>query len=269
MQIVSMKRFACFLLVTMIAWPAAADDSVKSRVAPFRLDDDRGPVAVYDHYRSGKPRLVIAGNGSELLLIRLPDSTEGKGRVLQRIDAEERVTEIEFMRIIDPRDVLVTQLMPHGGGGSVYRVLHQRLIKISDDLPGGEDSKIDIDGDGVPELVWYGYSGHVDDCDANDVYASGIQKWDGRKYVDNGRTYLGGFVVHVGVTERQFKTQKGKHYFLRVYEHAGVRDLRVTIDDTPARRNAEVWLQPDCHELTVHMKGSANAAAYVSVEERP
>jgi hypothetical protein len=262
-----MKRLAWLLLLTISAWTAVAADDVKERVAPFQ-GDRGGPAAVYDRYASGRPRLVVAGDASDLLLIRLPDSAEGQGKVLQRIEVEASVAEIEFMRIIDPRDVLVSEMAPHGGG-SVYRVLREQLVKISDNLPENEDWKIDVDGDGIPELVWYGYSGHVDDCDANDVYASGITKWNGREYVSDGREYLGGFIVHTGITERQFKTQKGKHYFLRVYEHAGVRDLRVTIDDRPVKRGTEVRLRPDCHEMIVRMKGSANAAAYVSVEERP
>src|ERR1051325_2299374 len=184
-----------------LATNAFADDVAK-RLEPFRDPDPERlyPVhaAVLDRYKSGHPRRVVAaiGNSGEgkLMLFRFPDSRGGRPRALDEQTLGSGSGDVEVMPIIHPQDIVVTLSVRHGESAIVEHIAGDRLVKIADDF--GE--AIDLDGDGVPEILSAGYLGQNECGVERDAF---LAHWNGKRFVDDGRRYVDVLGIHGASTD--------------------------------------------------------------------
>src|SRR5207253_9462167 len=112
-HVVEMIRKLLLLLLLFAAVASRADEreQLLKRLHLATVEEPR-QVGVYDRYPSNRPRLVIAATHAdfsegEVLLIRLPDSSRGSGKILDRQDPSAGAYEISFVRLVDPKDVSV------------------------------------------------------------------------------------------------------------------------------------------------------------------
>src|SRR5258708_15801873 len=154
-------RHLVFLLFTITASFVHADER-DALVERLKIDDlTPGRVGVYSRYASGRPRLVVVATNvnfgkGETLLIRLPDADRGKGKVVDRDDLEAGGESVSFLRLVDPKDVVVEHSSKHSIEGKIYRVMGETLVEISNDYADATTTP-DLDCDGIPDIVWRGY----------------------------------------------------------------------------------------------------------------
>jgi len=267
------------LLLVLFAASAMRADERERLVKRLHLAtvEEPGQVGVYDRYPSRRSRLVIVAthtsfSDGEVLLVRLPDSNRGRGKIVDRQTPDSAPYEISFIRLIDPRDVVVECYSKHGGGGAVYRVRGERLEEIYD-ASAGPSNALDLDGDGIPEIISNGYVGHSV-CGVQ--LAGAIARWNGTEYVSDGKHYAATTSAIVGQPSVTYEFHAPEnsfgplpsHYLLHVYRGRGVSSVEVRVDDErviPGRLD----LENDCHTLDVAVRGKAGAVAWVMIEEQP
>lgn len=131
----------------------------------------------------------------------------------------------------------------------------------------------DLDGDGIPEIVWQAYVG-MSPC-AVEV-ESGVLRWDGKGYESDGKRYLLARRAPVGssitdafpIHDSSMRPAPG-HYQLHVHRDPGVSSVRVLIDDKAIPDGKALTLKEGCHAYNLRVTGSPGAVAWVFVEERP
>lgn len=190
------------LLLLLNAFPAAAvspweeQNALLDRIHHL-VGDHLAYAAAYSLYASGRPRVVVAASQlaepleerGVIWLLRFPDSHRGPVKVLQKLDIDMRPVELQIVRLIDRKDVLVTFMAPHSPPGIIYRVAGNRLVRITTDdynVYWGFLA-VDIDHDGVPELI---STGCCDRTPCGIGIFVGVLKYDGRKYKSDGRRYI-------------------------------------------------------------------------------
>jgi hypothetical protein len=175
------------------------------------------------------------------------------------------------MRLVDPKDVSVEGYGKDGSAGVVYRVRRERLVEIADTFATPSNTP-DLDGDGIPEIVWVG--GH-DHCGNNTT--GGVLRWNGTEYSNDGRHYAAIFSATVGVEWPPFDflapAQDGSpqpsHYILHVYRDRGVSSFEVKVDDEVITPETRLDLENDCHTLSVTIHGKQGAMAWAMIEQLP
>ena len=285
---------AALLLLTLPAF--AADDAVPRRLVPI-VGDDRLYALTYRTYASGRPRLVVAAvqresvdhdEFGEVLLIRFPDSPDGRPSVLDHLPIDWLPVQIELVRAIEPDDILVTCKAPHTPPGMLYRVAGQRLVKIAELGVYLGFLTPDLDGDGIPEIF---STGCCDGTVCGVGISIGVQKYDGTRYRSDGRNYIEYIPAQAGdapfekMLHLPRDPQPGKTRRCRfVIVNEGAVAARVQFDGkdliAPERlrnfRRVERTLDVtialsagDCHTLRVSAKGPAGGVVHVLVEELP
>jgi len=268
---------AFIVLLALVACPALADEREALR-ARLGIEDVRpGGVGVYSRYRDGRPNLVVVGryvgfNEGEVLLIRLPDRDGGKGKVTDRYDPEGGVLEVTFLPLVDRKDVVLEVAQNHGPGGRVLRVLGDELEEISDALAGRSNTP-DLDGDGVPEIVWGGYVGQRG---CGSVFGAGVLRWNGHRYDSDGRNYAALDGATGGTSSGPYDfpipdssvTPKPRRYVLHVWRQRGVKTVRVLIDGKKIAPETPLRLADGCHTFALRVTGTSEAMAWALLEGR-
>lgn len=248
-------------LVLALAANAFADD-VEKRLEPF-VDPDPSRAygvhaAVLDRYKSGRPRRVVAaiGNSGEgtLMLFRFPDSKGGKPRVLDEQTLDSGRADVEVMRIIHPQDIVVTWNARHGGAAVVEHVVGDRLVKIADDF--GE--AIDLDGDGVPEILSAGYLGR-NECGVE--MGAFLAHWNGKRFVNDRRRYVDVLGIYGTSTDDQVHLSSSKRYAVRLFGPG-----RVALDGKTLEPGKPFHTEESCHTIALR-DGTAKTRALL--EELP
>jgi hypothetical protein len=245
------------LLVIALATNAFGDD-LTGRLEPLGDPDQRILAAVYDRYPSGQPRRVAAtfGNVGEgkLLLVRFPDSDSGKPLVLDRQELESGPGEVRIETIIDPKDIVVELDARHGSSAIVDRVLDDRLVRIADSF--GE--AIDLDGDGVPEIISGGYAGGNKCGASSSVW---LARWNGKRFIGDERNYVTVLSPGAGAESDEVLLSASKHYVVRRFGRG-----RVTLDDEAIEPGKPFKTEEDCHVIALH---GAGPKTRVFLEELP
>ena len=271
-------RQCAFLL--LLAFPLIAQDvTLMNRIRPL-AGKDLACAAVYSSYKSGRPRLVVAGidNGNfsddgELLLVRLPDAARGRGVVLDRMRLEAGAIELSFIRLVDPKDIAVQLHLKHPPSGVTVRVVEGKLEQIADALAMPQNVA-DLDGDGVPEIIT-GFVGGAGECGMRG--SPHILRWNGNEYADDGKRYAAMIEARVGapVEELEFDARSITHdaaaprpYVLRLFPQRGVHRVEVTVDDERVAAGERVLLESDCHTMTAKPSGRNGAAVFAFLEEQ-
>src|SRR5258708_2858378 len=271
-------RHLVFLLFTITASFVHADER-DALVERLKIADRTpGRVGVYRRYASGRHRLVVVATNVNFdkgvtLLIRLPDADRGKGKVVDRDDLEAGGESVSFLRLVGPKDVGVEHSSKHSVEGKIYRVMGESLVEISNSYADAATTP-DLDGDGIPEIVWRGYGAHSSCGWGID---GGVLHWNGKSYVPDGKHYVFAMPAAGGATFDQYEFHippndgqpPPEHYRLRVHRGSGVQSVRVLIDDEAIAANQVITLEEDCHTLDVKVSGSRGAVAWVFLEERP
>jgi len=272
-----MKR-SLVLLLFIVAVSVRADDhdALRKRLAIADVRPDG--VGVYSRYRSGRPRLVVVGryigfSDGEILLVRLPDRDRGKGKVVDRFDPESGAYGVTFLPLVDQRNVVVEVAVNHPPAAVVFRVRGEKLVKIAEAPVGGSNTP-DLDGDGVPEIVWTGYSGRTR-CGVS--LGTGVLRWNGKEYKSDGRHYVASERATVGETREPYVFEipdrpalpPPRGYVVRVYPGRGVKRVRVLIGGKPIKPGKVFKLQENCHAFDVKVAGRAGATAWATLEARP
>jgi hypothetical protein len=179
-----MRQVLLMTALTLALAPAAHADDLTNRLKTLAASGDRIIATVFDEYPNGRPRRAVAtfGNSVEgiLRLILLPDSTRGKPRVLDREALDSGPGEVRLEKLIDAKDIVVTLSVRHGTRSIVDRVIADRLVRIADDF--GE--AIDLDGDGVPEIITSSYAGR-NRCGVS-LFVF-LARWNGKRYATDRR----------------------------------------------------------------------------------
>lgn len=248
-------------LALALAANAFADD-VEKRLEPF-VDPDPSRAygvhaAVLDRYKSGHPRRVVAaiGNSGEgkLMLFRFPDSDAGEPRVLDEQTLDSGAGDVEVMRIIHPQDIVVSLFVRHGETAIVEHVVRDRLVKIADDF--GE--AIDLDGDGVPEILSAGYLGQ-NDCGVET--GAFLAHWNGKRFVNDGREYADVLGIYGTSTEDEVHLFSSKRYAVRLFGPG-----RVLLDGKALQPGKPFRTEESCHTIELR-DGTAKTRALL--EELP
>ncbi|HEY4641828.1 MAG TPA: hypothetical protein VII75_10830 [Thermoanaerobaculia bacterium] len=249
------------VLITVIVFALAlavlADDLTR-RLEPLAPSGSRIIAAVFDEYPSGRPRRVVAtfGNSVEgtLLLFLFPDSARGAPRILDRETLESGPGEIRLEKVIDAKDVVVSLFIRHGTTDIVDRVIADRLVRIADDY--GE--AIDLDGDGVPEIIASSYAGRNRCGVVPFVY---LGRWNGKRYVSDGRRYVTVLSRGTGTDTDELLLSASKHYVVRIFGRG-----RVTLDDDSVAPGKRFRTNEDCHTIALH---DSDARTRAFIEELP
>jgi hypothetical protein len=249
------------LLVTAMALAfasAAFADDLTRRLQPLGESDSRIIATVFDEYPSGRPRRVVAtfGNSVEgvLLLILLPDSARGRPRILDRETLDSGAGGLRLEKLIDAKDVVVSLFVRHGTTAIVDRVIKDRLVRIADDF--GE--AIDLDGDGVPEIIARSYAGR-NQCGVY-LYVS-LARWNGKRFVDDGRRYITVLSPGKETDSDELLLSASKHYVVRIFGPG-----RVTLDGDDVEPKRPFTTNEDCHDVALR-DSSARTRAFI--EEKP
>jgi hypothetical protein len=239
------------------AWNALADDLTR-RLEPLAETESHILASVYDAYPSGRPRRVVATFGDSaqgtLLLVLFPDSARGRPRLLDREALDAGPGDVRLENLIDAKDVVVSMSARHGTRSIVDRVISDRLVRIADDF--GE--AIDLDGDGVPEIITPSYAGQ-NQCG---VYLFvHLGRWSGKRYVNDRRRYITVLSRGEGMNSSELLLSASKHYVLRIFGPG-----RVTLDDDDLEPGKPFTTEEDCHTLALRDSGARTRAF---LEERP
>lgn len=251
--------------------------ALNDRVAAIAPNDE--VVAVeYDRYRSGRPRLVVAtieasdDADHEVVLVRLPDSDNGKPLVLDRKPLDERPVQLSLERLVDPKDVVVELFASHTPGADLYRVRDDKLVFIGEPSVYWGLITADLDHDGIPEIISSGCCRHTQ-CGVM-IYID-VERFDGRRYVDDGRKYLYYRAARAGdkPAEYEFYVDEDpknaqRPYRVRTYVEGKITRSEVLIDDEPVAANGNVSLETgDCHTIRIGAHGAAGALLHVFLEQ--
>lgn len=226
--------------------------SLLQRLHPIIPPGFEADAMIYDRYRSGRPRRVIAtiGRGNfidsegEILLVRLPDSDSGAPVVSDREKLESHATGLSFVKLVDPKDIVVDLPGRHQDFAIVYRVRHDHPVQIADEFWRA----VDLDGDGIPEIIATMYRGQ-NECED---FAPGVAvlRWDGQRYVGDGREYAG-FAFRDG-KEDDLALSSTKRYVVHLYLGA-----KATIDGTPVPAGKPLAFDDGCHAFGISGRGWA------------
>jgi hypothetical protein len=111
-------------------------------------------IAVYSHYPSGRPHLVVKAthDPDELLLLRYADAPHARPRVVAREELDSQPGEVRLERVIDPKDVVVSLTVRHGKVDFLRRLRrshrprrrrrpgeHRRRLRQADGLRRGDE----------------------------------------------------------------------------------------------------------------------------------
>jgi hypothetical protein len=253
-----MKQAFLITAMALAFAPAAFADGLTRRLQPLADSDSRIIATVFDEYPSGRPRRVVATFGDSvrgvLLLILLPDSARGKPRILDRETLDSGAGEVRLEKLIDAKDVVVSLSVRHGTSYIVDRVIADRLVRIAGDF--GE--AIDLDGDGVPEIIARSYAGR-NQCGVY-LYVS-LARWNGKRYVDDGRRYVTVLSPGKGTDSDELFLSASKHYAVRIFGPG-----RVTVDEDDVEPDKLFTTNEDCHTFALQ-DSSARTRAFL--EEKP
>jgi hypothetical protein len=237
---------------------ALADDDLTRRLRPLAGLESHMLAVVYDEYPSGRPRRVVATFGNSvqgtLLLVLFPNSVRGKPRLLDRQELAAGPGDVRLEHLIDAKDVVVSMIVRHSTTSIVLRVIGDRLVQIADDF--GE--AIDLDGDGVPEIITQSYAGQ-NQCG---VYLFvDLARWSGKRYVSDRRRYITALSRGEGMNSSEVLLSASKHYVVRIFGPG-----RVTLDDEDVEPGKPFTTEEDCHILALRDSGARTRAF---LEERP
>jgi hypothetical protein len=254
----SVKQLLLITALTLALAPAAHADDLTSRLKPLAGSGDRIIATVFDEYPNGRPRRVVATFGDSvrgiLRLILLPDSTRGKPRVLDREALDGGPGEVRLEKVIDAKDIVVTVSVRHGTRSIVDRVIADRLVRIADDF--GE--AIDLDDDGVPEIITPSYAGR-NRCGVSLLVF--VARWNGKRYATDGRRYITVLSRGEGTDSDELLLSASNHYVVRVFGPG-----RVTLDEHSVEPRKPFRTNEDCHTVALHGSGAHTRAL---LEERP
>jgi hypothetical protein len=264
-----------FLASLLLAANAEASPALLARLRPL-LKSENVYVEVFDRYKSGRPRRVVAAvnNGGRapeaegrLLLVRLPDRDKGTGVLLDETTIIPP-NGLDLLRLADPIDISVVGTADHNEIGNVYRIVNDRFHEIAD---APATITPDVDGDGVPEIVRVEYGGFGEnDCGTLILY--GLLRWDGTRYADDGHAYPVILWAEAGdpPDESSFTLPAGHQTSLqlRIVRDKGITEANVTIDGKPVPAGELVSFPPGCHEIKLEVTGTAGARAFALVERR-
>jgi hypothetical protein len=248
-----MRLFLIIATTLAVARATFADDLTR-RLEPLAGSRNRIVATVFDNYRSGRPRRVVAAFGDSeeatLLLVLFPDSARGRPRVLARETLDGRPGDVSLERVIDAKDVIVSLPVRHGTRSVVDRVISDHLVRIAEEY--GE--AIDLDGDGVREIIALSYAGR-DQCGVSSfVY---VGRWNGKRYVDDRRRYLTVLSNGKGKDGDELLLSASKRYVVRIFGPG-----RVTLDERDVVPGKPFRTEEDCHTIALH-HGSARTRAFV------
>lgn len=257
----------------------AQDETLMNRIRPL-AGKHLACAAVYSSYKSGRPRLVVAGidkgnfsDAGELLLIRLPDAASGRGVVLDRMSLEAGAMELSFIRLVDPKDIAVELHLKHPPSGITVRVIDGKLDQIAAALAMPQNVA-DLDGDGIPEII-IGFEQGAGECGVRGSPL--ILRWNGSEYANDGKRYAAMIEARAGepVEELEFDARSITHeaapprpYVLRVFPQPGVKRVEVTVDDEPVAAGERVLLESDCHTMSARASGRKGAVFFAFLEEQ-
>ena len=212
---------------------------------------------VYSRYRSGRPRLVVKAthNPDELLLLRYDDAPRARPRVVAREELDSWPGEVRVAKVIDPKDVVVSLSARHGTYDVVDRIVGDRFVRIADSF--GE--AIDLDGDGVPEVLSASYAGR-NQCGVYGFIS--IQRWNGKRFIDDDRRYVAALAPGLGLEDDEVRLSASKHYAVRLFGPG-----RVTLDDEEIEPGKPFETKEDCHTIALR-GGSARTCAFLEELDR-
>jgi len=252
-----MRRLLLLTVLTLAVTRAFADDLTR-RIEPLADPGSRIFATVFDKYQSGRPRRVVAAFGASdegtMLLIRFPDSSRGRPRILDRETLDGHPVGVTLEKVIDAKDVVVSVPVRHGERSNVYRVIADHFVQISDEF----GQAIDLDGDGVREIIALSYGGQ-DECGVKSfVY---VARWNGKEYVGDDRRYRTMLSPGEGTDADELLLSASKRYVVRIFGPG-----RVTLDGRAVVPGKPFRTEEDCHSIALH-DGSARTRAFL--EEAP
>ena len=253
-----MRRLLLLTAMVLAVVRAAFADDLTRRIEPLAVSGSRILATVFDRYRSGRPRRVVAAfedsEGGTMLLILFPDSDRGKPGILDRETLDDRPRDVSLQTVIDAKDVVVSLPARHGQWSIVYRVISNHFVQITEEY--GE--AIDLDGDGVREVIALSYAGH-DQCGVSSfVY---VGRWNGKQYVGEDRHYLTMLSAGNGTDTDELRLSPSKQYVVRIFGPG-----RVTLDERDIVPGKPFSTNDDCHVIALH---DASARTRAFLEERP
>ena len=137
-------------------------------------------------------------NPDELLLLRYADAPRARPRVVAREELDSWPGEVRVAKVIDPKDVVVSLSARHGTYNVVDRIVGDRFVRIADSF--GE--AIDLDGDGVPEVLSASYAGR-NQCGVYGFIS--IQRWNGKRFIDDDRRYAAALAPGLGLEDDEVR----------------------------------------------------------------
>jgi len=252
-----MRRVLMFAMALAIARATFADDLTR-RLEPLAGSGNRIVATVFDNYRSGRPRRVVAAFGDSeeaaLLLILLPDSARGKPRIVDREALDGRPGDILLERVIDAKDIIVSLPLRHGVRSIVDRVIANHLARIAEDF----SEAVDLDGDGVPEIIASSYAGQSQ-CGTG-LFVS-LGRWNGKRYVNDRRRYLTVLSNGKGKDGDELLLSASKRYVVRIFGSGCV-----TFDEHDVVPGKPFRTEEDCHSIALHHGGARTRAFLEEVD---
>jgi len=211
-------------------------------------------IAVYSHYPSGRPRLVVKAthDPDDLLLLRYADAPHAKPRVVAREELDSPPDDVSLEKVIDPKDVVVSFPARHGSYEIVDRIVGDRFVQISDAF----GDVVDLDGDGIPEIISQAYAGQ-NECGVYEFVS--LLRWNGKRFVDDERRYVTALSKDYG--DDNVRLSADKRYAVRLFGPG-----RVMLDDKEIAPGKPFHTEEDCHTIALH-GGTARTRAFL--EELP
>ncbi|HEV2720278.1 MAG TPA: hypothetical protein VG323_09700, partial [Thermoanaerobaculia bacterium] len=129
-----------------------------------------------------------------------------------------------------------------------------RFVRISD----GFGEAIDLDGDGVPEVLFAAYAGR-NPCGVQMFIE--LQRWNGKRFDEDGRHYVELLSIGRGNNDDEIRLSASKRYAVRLFGPG-----RVTLDDEEIAPDRPFTTEEDCHTIALH---GGNAKTRALLEELP
>jgi hypothetical protein len=263
------------LAALLLAANAEAAPALVARLRPL-LKEETAVAQVYDRYKSGRPRRVVAAEShgrlldgeGRLLLVRLPDRDQGAGELLDETTTIP-LSDLELLRLVDPLDVCISGSDDHSDIGYVYRIVNDRFHEVAD-APAFAGNTPDVDGDGTPEIVRAHYGGPGED-ECGTVVNYSLLRWDGTRYAEDDHVYPMILNAEAGEAPKEdsFTAPAGHAIYLRlrIPRDKGITSAKVTVDGKPVPAG-EFSVKPGCHRVKLEVTGAAGARAFALVERR-